>query len=495
MPDLSTRIRHGVLWLFAGTTGTRLLGFGFGVILARLLAPEDFGMLITMQVFTGLASFVAGGGMGQALIRNRDIDKTDQDVVFTLQLLLGAIIYAGFFLAAPAFAAWYDNPLYADLLRVAALSFLFRPIANLPNSLLNRQMRYKMVSLAGVAGLLTSSLASIGFAIAGYGVWSLVLGGLVSMVVQPMILIPASGWRPGFSLDLTRGRKLAGYGMWVSVNNVVVHIRTQLAAFLLSRTLGPAAVGLFNKGDSLSDLPNRMFAGPTYQVLLRAIASEQDNADRCRYLFLRAITLLAVYGTPVFVLLQWIAEPAVVLIYGEKWAEAAIPLAILALAWPFRMLDQLSGAVLGALNQLKREFHAQLASVAVTGLALLIGLEHGLAGVAFALVGAASFSATYMAWLALRCLKARARQLALAFVPGLVLNLLLGLLLAAADAWLTPTLAAAGHGNLTYVLGMSLIAGLGYVTLFLCIPISALAGEQARIRALATRRPRFALPR
>ena len=97
--------RRGVAWVLAGNVGDRVLGFLFGIVLARLLAPEIFGHFLTLQVFTGLAGFIAGGGMGQALVRAKVAEKPDFDIVFTLQLVLGVVIYAVFFFAAPLFEA------------------------------------------------------------------------------------------------------------------------------------------------------------------------------------------------------------------------------------------------------------------------------------------------------------------------------------------------------------------------------------------------------
>ncbi|MEI2420536.1 oligosaccharide flippase family protein, partial [Arthrospira platensis SPKY2] len=100
-------MRTGALWIFMGSTGNQLLAFAFGIVLARLLAPEVFGMLLTIQVFTGIAGFVAGGGMGQALVRAKDTEREDYDLVFTLQLIIGCLIYALFFFTAPIIANWY----------------------------------------------------------------------------------------------------------------------------------------------------------------------------------------------------------------------------------------------------------------------------------------------------------------------------------------------------------------------------------------------------
>ena len=163
----------------------QVLAFLFGIVLARLLAPEDFGVLLTIQVFTGLAGFVAGGGMGQALVRAKEATQQDYDIVFTLQLGIGCLIYAGFFFAAPWFAKWYDNALYTDLLRISALSFHLPPTGQpagqhaVPEDALSRRK-----PIVGITSLLVSSTTSILMAWLGYGVWSLIWGGIV---VQPSV--------------------------------------------------------------------------------------------------------------------------------------------------------------------------------------------------------------------------------------------------------------------------------------------------------------------
>ena len=141
--SLGDSIRHGAKWLLGGNVAGQVIQFGFGVVLARLLVPSDFGVLVTVQIFTGLAGFIAGGGTGQALVRAKEAKHEDFQVVFTIQLMIGVLIYAAFFAAAPFFARWYSQPLYTDLFRVSALSFILRPFANMPNVWLTREMRFK----------------------------------------------------------------------------------------------------------------------------------------------------------------------------------------------------------------------------------------------------------------------------------------------------------------------------------------------------------------
>lgn len=478
--SIGAKIRSGALWMFMGKSGSQMLSFAFGIVLARLLAPDVFGMLLTIQIFTGIASFVAGGGMGQALVRAKDTSRADYDIVFTLQLAIGCAIYAVFFVTAPLIAAAYDTPLYADMIRVMALSFIFRPLSNVPASILQREMRFKGMTVVGLTALILSSTTSIALAYHGFGVWALILGGLVS----PLLTIPAFGmlakWRPRFSLDFKRAREIARYGLLVSVNDIVNHLRDQISIFILSRTLGPASIGLYNKGESLAKMPHGFITGSVYHVLFRALAAEQDNLDKCRYLFFRSIALVAVYATPFYIGLLWLAEPLVRGLYGEKWVEAAGPLLILALAWPFWLMETLSGSVLAAHNWLGRELPVQIGMLLISALAILTALPWGIDGVAWALVGASVYSAFHLYWLATRCLRARLGEFLRATTPAVLLNALLAAALAL-TAYSVPE--SLHQHDLAYVMVMATSGGLIYALCFLYLPFSALLTEQQRWKA------------
>lgn len=474
-------MRRGVAWIFAGRAADQILGFLFGIVLARLLVPEDFGTLLTVQVFTGFVGFISGGGMGQALVRAKSVTKSDYDVVFTLQVLIGLAIYAGFFFVAPYFARWYDNPIYTDLLRVSALTFILRPFVNLSGSMLYRGMRYKTQSVIGLICIVLSSGISIAMAYHGFGVWSLVWGGIGGAIAHAVLQMYRSGWRPGFSFDFRLGRDLARYGFLVSANDLVDYARSRVGVFLLSRTLGPASVGLYNKAESLARMPHTFVTGSVYQVLFRSMAGEQDNLDKCRYLFQRSIMLVALYATPLYIGLLWLAEPLVRGLYGEKWIGSAVPLMLLALAWPAWLLTNLSGAVAAALNRLGAEIRIQIVTLLVTAAGIYLALPWGVTGVAWAIVAVAYFTAALMLRLACQALHVRWPALLRAVWPAALFNAILaGTLFVVARAW--P--AEATGADLLHVLSMSAIGAVVYASCVLTFPVADLAAERARWRSV-----------
>lgn len=468
-------VRGGSTWVFAGGIGIQTLSFIFGVILARLLVPADFGALVTIQVFTGLVGYIAGGGMGQALVQSRQASNEDYQMVFTLQLIIGLVVYAGFFLFSPLIAVWFDNPLYSSLLKLSALSFILRPFVNVPNSKLFREMRFKESTFIQIFTLLVSSGTSIALAYQGYGVWSLVWGGLVSAFLGIFIVIPVSGWSPGFRFDFTRARELAAYGFKVSANDLVVYLRGQTSNFILSHQVGTTAVGLFNKADSLSQMPNGMVSGAVYHPMFRALSKEQDNLDKSRYLYFRALTLVCLYALPFYVGLWWLAEPFVLVVYGPKWQMAGAPLQILALGGLFYAIENQSGAVAAAQNKLSIELRIQIISWGLMALAIYTGLRFGLNGVAWGILGVSAYNAVAMSWLAHRSLQARWTRVFVAMRPALILNGMLFAVLAALHFFIQPL---EQSQPFLYLLFMGGVGAAFYLLVFLFLPLPGLVEEQ-----------------
>jgi O-antigen/teichoic acid export membrane protein len=477
--NLGESIRSGVKWLILGNTGSRVLEFAFGIILARLLVPADFGMIVTVQVFTGFVGMMTSGGMGQALIRAKEVGAEDINAVFTLQLALGALIYTGFFLTAPWFATFFENPLYEDLMKVSALSFLMRPFAYMHGSWLNRRMDFKKRSIVDMISGAVTGVAGVLMAWAGMGVWSLTISGLVGALIRNILLAQMTALSLRLNFDISIMRKHGTYGSRIVLNDILGRLRREGLKLILSKVAGKSFLGLFNKADSLHRLPYWMFAQPVAQPVFRAMSKVQDDLDQSKYMFYRVITLLAVYVLPFYVFLWWLAEPFIGVVYGEKWLPAAQPLRILAMAGLFYIIARPCGVLLMAQNRLIQELIAQAAILVFTLSACFIGLNWGLEGVSWSVLISQVFATIWLFTLAYRTIPTRMMELVGAIAPGLKLNSLLFLVLALTDA-LTNNLRTTDPA--IYLVVMLVPGSVIYLSAFLLLPIAALQSESARWR-------------
>lgn len=480
---LGESIRGGVKWLLAGNLGNQISQFIFGVILARLLLPEDFGLLVTIQVFTGLVGLVSGGGMGQALVRSKEATEHDFNVVFTLQIFFGILIYLGFYLAAPLIADAFGNPLYQDLVRVSAISFLIRPFVNTRASWLHREMRFKQSALIGLAVGIVTGIASIVMAQYGMGVWSLTFAGILGSLISLALLDRFTERRPSLVINMDTARKFGSYGLKVSLNDIASYFTKQVSNTIISRVSGPSAVGLFNKGESLAWLPFSTVSASVYDAVFRGMAKVQDNPDQTKYLFFRMMSLMTLYTLPFYIGLAWMAEPFMLFVYGAKWLPAADPLRIVSLAGLFICIGHPCGAVLAAQNRLGREVWVHITQGIIVAVACYFGLKAwGIAGAALGIFLGVAYSTPVMYYLATRCFPSSFADLLHALAPGLKLNAALLITLT-----IIHSLLPAGMRETHPALYMIVAGGGGaviYAATFLFFPSASLQAEAQRWRKL-----------
>jgi len=440
--------------------------------------PSDFGMLATISIFTGIAGFISGAGMGAALVQAKDVNEADFAAVFTLQLAIGILIYAFFFAVAPAFAAWYDTPLYADLLKVSALSFLLRPFVNLPYAKLNREMRFGRAAVVSLFAISASGAASVSLALAGHGVWALIWGGMLGSLFNAIAISSAARWKPRLSFRSAAIRRLAGYGFKVSANDFVNYVQNQVPTFLLSRHAAQHDVGIYNKGVSLSSAAGRVVAGAAYGPLFRGMSTIQANRDQSLYLFGRALAAVTAYALPFYIGTAWLAEPMVILLYGENWAEAVPVVRLLAGLSLLGILMLVTGAVIQAHDAVGREVVIQLQGLVLLVAGALVGLRWGVVGVAAALGVFWLFAAWRQMRLALNCLGADARFVYGALKEPLLLNAALLLALAAGEA--AKAIFFPDMPMLAYAIAMTLLGGAVYGLCLLYLPLETLQAESLR---------------
>jgi len=480
---LGQQIRSGVAWLMFGNTGGQALQFLFGIALARLLVPADFGMIATIQILTGIVSLVSSGGMGQSLIRVKHADVNDFNGVFTIQLGLGSLVCAAIFLIAPWFARFFGNPIYVDLLAISALNFLLRPFAIVRSAWLNREMQFRKAAAANLTTTAVSGISCIGLAAAGMGVWSLSLGGLIAALTNNVVLYQLTPLRPKLLLDAQVARRHGAFGFNITMLDVIAHVRGQSVNLILSKLAGPAFLGLFNKAESLATMPNRMITPATGQVVYRALSKVSDDVDQSKYIMYRSITLLSVYVFPFLVGFLWTAEQLILLLYGEKWLPAAEPARILAIGGFFLTTLRPCARLLEAQNRVPQEMLAEAIAGAFGVIACFIGLRWGLAGVALALLSAHVLHTLLMYAAVCRAIPTRVTDLFRALAPAAVLS---GLLLASLAVLNSQIVHLRTSSPSIYLAAMIAVGGLVYALAFLFLPLRALTSEAARWRNAAS---------
>lgn len=480
--NIGQKIRYGAKWMLTGRISGEGLQFLFGIVLARLLVPADFGMMVTIHIFTGFAGFLAGGGTGQALIQSKDIQELHYRVVFTMQFFIGLTIFLFLVAIAPFFAVWFKDPLYVDLLRVSALTFLIRPFTNLPNVRLNREYRFKEIALTRFMALCISGVSGVWFALQGMGPWSLILSGLIGPFATLPVLYWLTRWRPWFAFDRDIVHKLGGYGARFTSVDILVYFKAEITNLIISIQIGASSLGIYNKASSLSLMPMRIVAAPVMQAVFRGMSQVTDNRDMTKYMYLRTVSLLSAYMFPIYVFAWWLAESFIVVLYGEKWRFAATALQILAVAGIFRCVSRPAGVVMASQNILGREIRIHVESLVLIVAGVLMVVQYGVQAVAIIIVLGMLYTCVRVTMAAARHLDAGFRDLMTALLPSLVLSTALFIMLMITDYMLT--LFGIPVDGLVYLVVMAASGSLFYAALFMLVPINAFKNEVSRIKSL-----------
>ena len=477
---LGEKIRKNTLWLFAGGVLSRGIVFISGIILARILVPEDFGLVVTIQIFTGIVAVVAGGGMGQALIRADDVTAKHFNVIFTTQLVIGIFIYLCFWGLSPFIADFFNNAIYEKLILVSALTFIIRPFNNISNAKLSRNYNFKVISLIAFLNVIISSVISIVMALEGYGVWSLVFSGLITSVLIIPVNLWLAKWVPRLSYDYNILKKLGAYGFKVSVSHILYSIMVQIPNSFISKVQGPEALGLFNKATSLSEIPLQVIAGPVTQTVFRGMAEYKHDENMSKYLYFKTLTLLCVYLFPFFTTMLWISEPFVVIVYGETWRMAGQVMVVVALIGYFNTLMRPATIMNDSHDKLKEEIIIDIEFIILLVILLFFVSQYGIFYIASSLVVMASYQTLKVTKLAYTCMNnAKLKDFISAVFPALILNVFLAVFLFVLNYFIN----FKNINDVVELLLLMVIIAVFYISLFLIFPIKSIVGEQKKIKS------------
>ena len=181
--DLKHKTKVGMYWTFFNSASTQIMQFVVGIIMARLLSPEDYGITALPAVFMAIAGVFMDGGFGQALVRKEMVSDDDLSTSFFYSFGMGILMYLVMFCLSPYIADFYNTPILTPLIRVTALGFIWGPLGTVQNIILKRKLDFKTPARIAIVNMIVGSIVGISAAYAGYGVWALVLSGLVSSVL------------------------------------------------------------------------------------------------------------------------------------------------------------------------------------------------------------------------------------------------------------------------------------------------------------------------
>ena len=306
--------------------------FLVSIVLARLLTPAEFGIAALVSFFASLSIVFLQGGLSMALIQRRDSSRAEESAVFWLNLLASAVFALLLIAFAPAIAQLYRIPILVPLMGLAAAQIVFAALGAVQTALLSRQLRFDLLTRAGVFASLVSGAAGIAAALEGAGVWSLVIQLAVLAAMNSLALWVVSPWRPAFAFRMRDLGGLFRFGFALSLSSALDVIYTQGFALIVGKLHGVRDVGLYNRAQSTQLLPSNVIGSIVGRVAMPVFASRSDDRGALRRGIRLANGLTMMVNVPVMTGLMLLSDLVIRVLFGDQWPAAAPILSILALA-------------------------------------------------------------------------------------------------------------------------------------------------------------------
>ncbi|MGH7348729.1 MAG: lipopolysaccharide biosynthesis protein [Candidatus Rokuibacteriota bacterium] len=371
-------------WYGATRLWGQVLSWGVTIVLARLLAPHDYGLFAIALSVLALLELLQEFGLGTALVQRQSLAREQVNAVFWLLAGASLLLTAATFLAADAISAFYGEPRLTWVLRILCLTFLVNSLGTVPYSLLTKAINLRRRSLAEAFGTTASALVALWLAQLGYGVWALVLGQLVRSVVLTGAMTCFAGWTPGLVADFRGIRHLLTFGLSMTGVHFVSTASQAASTFILARVLSSSAVGVYAMAQSLTEAPNRLSTAIINQVSFPLFSRVQEDRALLTASFLRISKYLVVISFPVQIGLALVAPDLIPLLLSAKWDGLILPFQILCLESVVVLSTLASSPLLTAVGRANLLFRRSVLSLVCLVGATLVGVPFGLVGVCIA---------------------------------------------------------------------------------------------------------------
>ena len=312
-------IISGLVWKFAERIGAQGIGFIVSIVLARLLCPEDYGLISLITIFLAVSGVFIQSGFGTALIQKKDADNIDFSTVFYFNILMSLIFYFLLYIISPYIAKFYNEPNLTRIVRVMSISLIISAVNNVQHAYVSKTMQFKRFFYSTLVGTILSGFLGVAMAYMGFGVWAIVAQQLFNTLVDTIVLWFTVRWRPQLVFSIERLKGLFSFGWKLLISGLIDTLYNNIYGLLIGKIYNPSLLGLYNRGNQFPNLIVSNIDGPIQSVLLPALSEEQDNKERLKSMVRRSIVTSSFIIYPMMIGMAAVAKPMIMILLGEQW--------------------------------------------------------------------------------------------------------------------------------------------------------------------------------
>lgn len=327
--EFKDKLLTGVSWSFLEQIITYLSIFIFGIILARLVTPEEFGLVGIIGIFLGILPLFVDGGFASALKQSKECTYKEFSTVFYFNLSMSLILYIILFFSAGYIAKYFDNLRLISLIRVLGLNLVLSALFSVQVVILSRKLDFKVIAKVSSISQITSGLIAVLFAFLQYGVWSLVIRSITQSLIIILLYYRFSTWRPSFFFDINILKKLFSYGSYLFLGSFINVLFNNAFTFVIGKYYSPTQLGYYTRANNFSMLPSQNLTMIVQKVAFPAFSKIQDNKNRLLLINRKTMKVLMFVSALLMVGLAACSEFFVLSLIGEKWRASITYLQIL----------------------------------------------------------------------------------------------------------------------------------------------------------------------
>ena len=320
--ELKDKVVSGLIWKFLERIGAQLVSFIVTIILARILMPEDYGIVSMVLVFITLANVFVSNGFGSALIQKKDADETDYSTMFYCSLVISLVLYAILFMASPLIASFYNNDKLILVLRVFSLKLPIAAVNSIQHAYVSKKLIFKRFFFSTLIGTVLSAIIGIMMAYYGCGVWALVAQYLINSIVDTLVLFITVPWRPKFKFSINSAKSMLKYGWKVTLAELISSGYNEIYSLIIGKIYSSADLAYYKRGNQFPDLAINNVDIAIGSVLFPAMSSTKGNKDQIRNMTRGAVKTSSYIIFPVMIGLIVVAKPLISLLLTDKWLLA-----------------------------------------------------------------------------------------------------------------------------------------------------------------------------
>lgn len=382
--SISNKMIKGMVWSSLERISVQGIQFILGVILARILSPTEYGTISLLMVIIAFLQVFVDSGFSKALIQKQGRTQIDLSTVFFFNIIISIVSYLILWFGSPVIAAYYDDLMLIDLLRVLSLSLIFSALYAIPTTLFIIELNFKSIAKANLISVLISGVISIILAYKGYGVWALVFQFLIKSILTVFVMWIQLKWKPTLIFSKSSFNSLFPYGSKLLLSSILNTIVNNFSALFIAKLTSAKDLGFYTRGTQFADVVYGIFSSVLDSVLLPSLAQIQKEREILVQITRSIIKSTALVSIPVLLGLAVIAEPLIKILLTEKWLMAVPIMQIFCVARLVTIISGININVLYAIGRTDLALKQQYFKFGVRILLLVVAFKYGIVYIALA---------------------------------------------------------------------------------------------------------------